>query len=1024
MKRLFTSLFALLIGGIVFGQTLTDWVNENPGNIALSQETTTVQDGTNALGVLSTTDAQADTEVVSASFTVTPGANYTASAYIFDNDIAGKARIALSFDGTNEWGGYSNDGTDWELLEMTGIVPDGVTTGTVFFRFYDITGDWDGDFECILDNVVYSEDGGTTNLVTNASFENWEVLTATSYTITEIQDTTGTGGSGSAVVTEYVETTGIVTGVYDGEFTMQNGTGEWSGIWVAGSGVAMGDDVTVTGTVSENDNLTKILADNITVNTSGNALPAATVITTIEVSDEAYEGVLVEASGACTNADLGFGEWSFDDGSGDAVVDDYGLASPYVPTLTSNYTVTSPVIFSYGAFKLAVRQLSDIVEDVGTDPYLAITAPEDAAVLNVADVDVTFNVQNFTVADGTGDGYIVYTLNAEAPVDYMTTDPIALTGLADGTHTIELELVDNSGVSLDPAVIASVSFDVNTAASGITPIYDIQYVDGTNDSPLIDQEVTVEGVVTAVNGDNFWMQDAAGAWNGIYIYYATTGGPAIGDSVVVTGTVAEYYDATQIGTVTEMTVANSGNTPQVATITTAEANDESFESVLVQVEGLNSGPVDSYGQWPVNDGSGNILIDDELFSYTPIEGNDYLVTGIATYSYSEWKIWPRDAADVEDLGVSTDPAISITSPANGATIYTDMVDVAFAVSNFVLDTDGKVEYSIDGGAVSYQVTDADITFSGLTDGSHTVNLQLVDMGEAALDPVVTASITFTVNLAGPTITPIYDIQFTADPSGDSPLMGDEVIIEAVVVANFNGSDYGEGYYVQDAAGAWNGLYVYDTNNTPNIGDSVRITGDVGENFDMTQLESVSDYQTINIGGTVADPVVIATNAVADEQYESCFVRVVNAECTVVQNNYGEWFVNDGSGDVMLKDNGVFTFIESLGEIYNVNGVVAYSYSEYSIRYRIASDIEVVGAVNDEFAANTEVYPNPTHNNLTITNLTDVERVELISVTGQTILSENVTEDIININLESVASGIYMLKLVSQSESRVIRIEKN
>ncbi len=255
-------------------------------------------------------------------------------------------------------------------------------------------------------------------------------------------------------------------------------------------------------------------------------------------------------------------------------------------------------------------------------------------------------------------------------------------------------------------------------------------------------------------------------------------------------------------------------------------------------------------------------------------------------------------------------------------------------------------------------------------------------------------------------------------------MGDEVIIEGVISANFNGSDFGEGYFVQDDGGAWNGLYVYDFDNSPNIGDSVRIAGDVAESYEMTQIENVSDFQTINIGGTVADPVVIATNAVADEQYESCFVRVEDAECTVVQNNYGEWTVNDGSGDVTLKDNGVFTFTETLGEIYNVNGVIMYSYSEYSIHYRIASDIEVAGAINNQFAVNTEVYPNPTQSNLTITYLTDVERIELISITGQTILSENVTEDVVNLNLESVASGIYMLKLVSQSDSRVIRIEKN
>jgi len=691
------------------------------------------------------------------------------------------------------------------------------------------------------------------------------------------------------------------------------------------------------------------------------------------------------------------------------------------------HTVVLELVDNSGAsLDPVVTESVTFTVNLSPDPMLSITSPVADEVFAVADVDVTFDVQYFTVADGTGDGHIVYTLNSEAPVDHMTTDPIALTGLADGNHSIELELVDNTGAALDPAVTASVNFEVNTAGSAITSIYDVQGQVAT--SPMVDQEVTVAGIVTAVNGDKFWMQDAVGAWNGIYIYYTTTPGPAIGDSVVVTGTVVDYdvngNTLTEISPVSNLTIVSSDNElPAAAVVTTAEAASEAYESVLVQVEGVNDAAPDGYNEWPVNDGSGSVMIDDLLYAYTPTQGNTYRVTGIADFYYN-YKIFPRDAADVEDLGVSTNPGISITSPANGATVYSEMVDVAFTVSNFVLGTDGKVAYAIDGGAMSYQETDADITFSGLTDGSHTVNLQLVDMSEVALDPVVTASVTFTVNLAGPTITPIYDIQYTTDVSGDSPLLGDEVTIEAVVAANFNGSDYGEGYYVQDGGGAWNGLYVFDTDNTPSIGDSVRITGEIDEYFEMTQLENVSDYQTINIGGTVADPVVVATNAVADEQYESCLVRVEDAECTTEQNNYGEWFVDDGSGEVMLKDNGAFTFTETLGEIYNVNGVVAYSYSEYSIQYRIASDIEVVGAVNNAFAANTNVYPNPTHNNLTITNLNDVERIELISVTGQTILNENVTDDIMNINLESMASGIYMLKLVSQSESRVIRIEKN
>ena len=52
-------------------------------------------------------------------------------------------------------------------------------------------------------------------------------------------------------------------------------------------------------------------------------------------------------------------------------------------------------------------------------------------------------------------------------------------------------------------------------------------------------------------------------------------------------------------------------------------------------------------------------------------------------------------------------------------------------------------------------------------------------------------------------TAIYDIQYTTDPSGDSPMVGLTVTIEGVVTA----ASY-DGFIVADAAGAWNSVFVY------------------------------------------------------------------------------------------------------------------------------------------------------------------------------------------------------------------------
>src|SRR5699024_6770132 len=92
-------------------------------------------------------------------------------------------------------------------------------------------------------------------------------------------------------------------------------------------------------------------------------------------------------------------------------------------------------------------------------------------------------------------------------------------------------------------------------------IADIQ---GTGDTtPLAGQTVITEGVVTAVFAEGgfngFYMQtpgtgelkSAGDASDGIFVYVGTSGTyPEIGESVTVTGTPAEYYGMTQLGSAT------------------------------------------------------------------------------------------------------------------------------------------------------------------------------------------------------------------------------------------------------------------------------------------------------------------------------------------------------------------------------------------------------------------------------------------------------------------------------------------
>jgi 2',3'-cyclic-nucleotide 2'-phosphodiesterase (5'-nucleotidase family) len=197
----------------------------------------------------------------------------------------------------------------------------------------------------------------------------------TSATIEEIQRPAG-NTTDSPLAGSDVTTSGIVTATNADGFFLQNGTGAFSGVYVAGSAdVSEGDRVDVTGLVEESYGLTRIntTASGGEVTVTGTAqVPAPTPLTTANVSREAYEGVLVTVSSVTvTRAPSAstYGEWSVSDGSGDAVVDDVTTGSVTVPDETGGTveTLTGPVYFSYSEFKIQPKTLENYTAPTPTD---------------------------------------------------------------------------------------------------------------------------------------------------------------------------------------------------------------------------------------------------------------------------------------------------------------------------------------------------------------------------------------------------------------------------------------------------------------------------------------------------------------------------------------------------------------------------------------------------------------------------------------------------------------------------------
>ncbi|SVB99423.1 uncharacterized protein METZ01_LOCUS252277, partial [marine metagenome] len=214
-------------------------------------------------------------------------------------------------------------------------------------------------------HITASRTPGSTNVVAPPTY--------TPYTIVEIQTPVSDSDDASQHLDEYVETSGVITGATSYSFYMQDGTADYSGIYVYNSpGTAVvGDNVTVQGVVAESYGLTRIesVADVI-INSMGNDVPTATLLTTGSLS-EAHEGMLVKVSGECTavSTNAGSDHWAFkvDDGSGDALVDDQIFSDAETSTTVgSTYDVVGPVNYYYDSFTVNPRDAADVVEAAAT----------------------------------------------------------------------------------------------------------------------------------------------------------------------------------------------------------------------------------------------------------------------------------------------------------------------------------------------------------------------------------------------------------------------------------------------------------------------------------------------------------------------------------------------------------------------------------------------------------------------------------------------------------------------------------
>jgi predicted extracellular nuclease len=321
---------------------------------------------------------------------------------------------------------------------------------------------------------------------------------------------------------------------------------------------------------------------------------------------------------------------------------------------------------------------------------------------------------------------------------------------------------------------------------------------------------------------------------------------------------------------------------------------------------------------------------------------------------------------------------------------------------------------------------------------------------------------------------VYDIQYTLNPNGSSPLAGQEVTVKGIVTSSTKIGDLGY-LYIQDETGsAWSGIWCVGIGlNTYYRNEEVEITGVVEEYYGMTRLNVTSSSKTGNLGTvapTILDPSDSASYAnFGWEPYEGVYVRyeLPAGQLAISQTNlgFGDWAVSSSntadvshSGRVLVGRQSTTayssldaqlvtdTIYGSLDGEMNVSpivvsdtmtfdaieGILFYGFSNYRLVPRNNNDFIGANLTLDSVYVPTSplnivelgqstwtYYPNPVRDLLTVETTTS-GTVQLFNAQGRIVHSTDFNAQA-RIDVSALPTGMYILKLQAAEGVKSARI---
>lgn len=432
-------------------------------------------------------------------------------------------------------------------------------------------------------------------------------------------------------------------------------------------------------------------------------------------------------------------------------------------------------------------------------------------------------------------------------------------------------------------------------------------------------------------------------------------------------------------------------------------------------------------------GPNNVYLDDNGGVWTQYSV-DVVAPATTDRLYFEVRSYTGSQVYWDDMSVtctdcnSTTPTLSISSPAN-ATVFapgTTSVDVTLLITNFNVANgtgDGHIGYFLNGNTANITyVYDAStpISLSGLTAGSHTLAVALLDNANMPLSPAVYATVTFEIA----TYTQVATIKAIRD---DVIANGDGKYYELTTAPTVTYARTARNQkYIQDATA---GILIDDTPGTITttfaIGDTMTgLKGKTSTYNGVLQFNPL-DNATAATGTAVTPEVVTVADIIANvENYESELVQINGATFAdgngtatfAVNTNYN---INDGTTMIFRTMFAEANYVTNTDVIPSVPQDLVVLVAEFNGTIQVvARSLADMTLKTNTFNAidGLAVYPNPVSGDVvTITSAAnEAMQVQLFDVLGKQIINTNVTNN--TINVATLDAGIYFIKITEAGKT--------